>query len=112
MAKREIVGELRKVDRFIKVAETEINRLGVYPRKPWMYPFDLVGFVDGVESHRSVEGVSEKLVGSGFPDEAYGLSRSIVGVCQQPAIYDGEVGPTAHKLARNYVKQHLVYKAF
>jgi hypothetical protein len=110
MAKREIVGELRKVDRFIKVAETEINRLGVYPRKPWMYPFDLVG-LSTVSKAIALSKACLKLVGSGFPDEAYGLSRSIVE-CANNLRFMTEKWDQRDKLARNYVKQHLVYKAF
>jgi hypothetical protein len=42
MTKPDII-EIKKVSRFIRLAESEINRLGIYPRTPWMYPFDIVG---------------------------------------------------------------------
>jgi hypothetical protein len=92
MTKPEIVGELKKVGKFIQVAESEMNRLGIYPRKPWMYPFDLVGLAT-VSKAVALSKACLKLVSSGFPDEAYGLDPR-----------------DSH--ARNYVRHHLADKAF
>lgn len=77
MTKSEIAAEIRKVSRFIRTAESEINRLGIYPRNPWMYPFDALG-LSAVSKAIALSKACLKLVSSGFPDEAFGLSRSIV----------------------------------
>jgi hypothetical protein len=110
MAKPEIIGELKKVGRFIQVAESEINRLGIYPRNPWMYPFDLVGLAT-VSKAIALSKACLKLVSSDFPDEAYGLSRSIVE-CANNLRFMTEKWDPRDTHAGNYVKQHFVYKAF
>ena len=110
MTKPEIIGELKKVDRFIQAAESEINRLGIYPRNPWMYPFDLVGLAT-VSKAIALSKACLKLVSSGFPDEAYGLSRSIVE-CANNLRFMTEKWDPRDTHARNYVKQHLVNRAF
>ena len=76
MVKPEIIGELKNWRVSLRIA-SEINRLGIYPRNPWMYPFDLVGLAT-VSKAIALSKACLKLVRSGFPDEAYGLSRSIV----------------------------------
>src|SRR5208282_5946309 len=43
MTKREIAGEIRKVNKFVRTAEAEINRMGILPRDPRKDPFDIVG---------------------------------------------------------------------
>lgn len=110
MTKPEIISELKKVGRFIQVAEAEINRLGLYPRSPWMYPFDLVGLAT-VSKALALSKACLKLVSSGFPDEAYGLSRSIVECANNLRFMTAE-WDTRDTRVRNYVKHHLADKAF
>lgn len=35
--------EIDKVSRFVRAAETEINAMGILPRDPYKFPFDIVG---------------------------------------------------------------------
>lgn len=110
MTKADIVGELKKVGKFIQVAESEMNRFGIHPRTPWLYPFDLVGLAT-VSKAVALSKACLKLVSSGFPDEAFGLSRSIVECANNLRFMTAKWDPKdAH--ARNYVKHHLADKAF
>jgi hypothetical protein len=106
----EIVGEIEKVSRFISVSESEINGLGIYPRRFLTYPFDTVGLTT-VSKVIALSKACLKLVSSGFPDEAYGLSRSIVE-CANNLRFMTEKWDPRETHARNYVEQHLVFKAF
>jgi hypothetical protein len=110
MTKPEIIGEIKKVSRFIRVAESEINRLGIYPRSPWMYPFDIVGLATMSKAF-ALSKACLKLVSSGSPDEAFGLSRSIVECANNLRFMTAEWDPRDTRV-RNYVKHHLADKAF
>src|SRR5580698_9130649 len=110
MVKPEIIGEIKKVSRFIRVAESEINRLGIYPRNPSMYPFDLVGLAT-VSKAIALSKACLKLVSSGFPDEAYALSRSIVECANNLRFMTAEWDPSDRHV-RHYVRHHLADKAF
>jgi hypothetical protein len=110
MTKPESIEEIEKVDRFIRVAESEINGLGIYPRIPWMFPFDIVGLAT-VSKVFALSKACLKLVGSDLPDEAHGLSRSIVECANNLRFMTAEWDPRS-KRVRNYVKHHLVDKAF
>lgn len=110
MTNPEIIGEIKKVSRFIRTAESEINRLGIYPRNPWMYPFDIVGLAT-VSKAIAMSKACLKLVSSGFPDEAYGLSRSIVECANNLRFMTAEWDPRDTRV-RNYVKHHMADKAF
>src|ERR1017187_149825 len=104
MTKHEIAEEVRRVRGFVKIAEAEINALGIYPRNPWMYPFDLVGLAT-VSKAIALSKACLKLVSSGFPDEAYGLSRSIVECANNLRFVTADWDPRDTH-ARNYVSQH------
>jgi hypothetical protein len=69
MTRLEIVGEIRKVSRFIRIAESEINRLSIHPRNPWTHPFDILGLAT-VSKAFALSKACLELVSSGFPDEA------------------------------------------
>lgn len=110
MTKPEITEEIEKVDRFIRVAESAINGLGIYPRTPWMFPFDIVGLAT-VSKAFALSKACLKLVSSGSPDEAYGLSRSIVECANNLRFMTAEWDPRDTRV-RNYVRHHLADKAF
>jgi hypothetical protein len=110
MANPEIIGELNKVDEFIRVAESEINGLRIYPRTPWMFPFDIVGLAT-VSKTFVISKACLRLVSSDLPDEAYGLSRSIVECANNLRFITAERDPRDTRV-RNFVKHHLADKAF
>lgn len=108
MVKAEIL-EIRKISRFVRIAESEINRLGICPRTPWKYPFDLVGLAT-VSKAIALSKACLKLVSADLPDEAYGLSRSIVECANNLRFMTAESNLQDIR-ARNYVKHHLADKA-
>ena len=110
MTRLEKIREIRKVSKFVRVAESEINRLGIYPRNPWMYRFDIVGLAT-VSKAVALSKACLKLVGSGFSDEGYGLSRSIVECANNLRFMTAEWDPRDTRV-RNYVKHHMADKAF
>jgi hypothetical protein len=69
MTKPEILVEIKKVARFVRIAESEINRLGIYPRTPWIYPFDLVGLAT-VSKALALAKACLTLLRSGLPDQS------------------------------------------
>jgi hypothetical protein len=111
MLRQEIICEIKKVSRFVQVAESEMNRLGIYPRTPWMYPFDIVGLAT-VSKAIAVSKACLKLLNSGFPDEAYGLSRSIVECANNLRYMTADRDDLYDSRVRNYVRQHLADKAY
>jgi hypothetical protein len=110
MAHPEIIGEIKKVSRFVETAESEINRLGIHPRRPWIYPFDIVGLAT-VSKAISLSKSCLTLVRSGFPDEAYGLSRTIVECANNLRFMTAE-RELLHGRVRNFVRHHLADKAY
>ena len=110
MTKPEIIGEIKKVSGFIRIAESEIHRLGIYPRSLWMYPFDSVSLAT-VSKAFALSKACLKLLSAGLPDEAFGLSRSIVECAINLRFMTAE-WETRDTRVRNYVKHHLADKAF
>jgi hypothetical protein len=109
MTKREIAGEIRKVGKFVRTAEAEINRMGILPRDPRKDPFDIVGLAMMSKAF-ALSKACLKLV-SALPDEAFGLSRSIVE-CANNLRFITEKPETRDKRSRDFVKHHLADKAF
>jgi hypothetical protein len=69
--------EIRKVQAYLKGAEAEVHRLGIIPRLPYRHPFDILGLAM-VSKVFALSRACLKLLVLDFPDEAFGLSRSIV----------------------------------
>jgi hypothetical protein len=110
MTTLELIGEIRKVSRFVRIAESEINRLGIYPRPPWMYPFDILGLAT-VSKAFALSNACLTLVRSGSPDEAFGLSRSLVECSNNLRFITAEWDPQDSG-ARLFVRHHLADKAY
>jgi hypothetical protein len=71
--------EIRKVRVYVKNAKIEIDRLGIIPRVAYKYPFDIVG-LSSLSKAFAIAQATLKLLASNYPDEAFGLSRSLVEV--------------------------------
>jgi hypothetical protein len=69
--------EIKKVDAYVKCVEKYLNRMRICPRAPFRYPFDIVG-VGTLSKVFALSKACLALLSSGFPDEAFALSRSIV----------------------------------
>jgi hypothetical protein len=77
MAHPDNTQEIAKVRAYIVEAEAELTELGIFPRVITRYPFDSVALAT-VSKAFALSKACLALLTSGFPDEAYGLSRSLV----------------------------------
>lgn len=80
--------EVRKISRYLKKAEAEINKLEIWPRIANRYPFDIVALAIVSKVFALAKGCLQ-LLNSGLPDEAFGLSRSICRMFHEPALLNG-----------------------
>lgn len=102
--------EQAKVRAYLRAAEVELRGLGIRPRTYRSYPFDTVGLAT-VSKVFSLAQACLRLLASHHPDEAFGLSRSIVECANNlryltadPAIQD--------KRTRDFVNYAKATKAF
>jgi hypothetical protein len=102
--------EIRKVQAYLKGAEAEVNRLGIVPRLPYRHPFDILGLAM-VSKVFALSRACLKLLVHNFPDEAFGLSRSIVE-CATILRYLTAEPDLQYQRSRNFVKFAMADKAF
>jgi hypothetical protein len=102
--------QIHKVQAYLKRAEVEINKLGIVPRLPYRHPFDILGLAI-LSKVFALSKACLKLVALSFPDEAFGLSRSIVEcatilryLTAEPALQD--------KRSKDFAKFAMADKAF
>lgn len=69
--------EIEKVQAYVRDAEAVLNAKGIFPRTLTRYPFDRVA-LEIVSKSFAVAKACLLLLASGYPDEAFGLSRSLV----------------------------------
>ncbi|MCU1256737.1 MAG: hypothetical protein JWM83_3036 [Candidatus Angelobacter sp.] len=69
--------EIRKVHDYVDSMQKHLNRMRICPRAPFKYPFDVVG-IGTLSKVFALSKACLALLSSGFPDEAFALSRSIV----------------------------------
>jgi hypothetical protein len=110
MTRDEKLKEIGKVARFVRAAEKEINAIGIVPRVPYKFPFDIVGLAT-LSKAFSLSNACLKLLRSDQSDEAFALSRSIVE-CANNLRYMTEKSDTQDKRVRNFVNQHKADKAY
>lgn len=77
MAHPDNSGEIEKVQAYVRDAEAVLNGIGIFPRTLTHYPFDRVALEILSKSFALAKSCLLLLV-SGYPDEAFGLSRSLV----------------------------------
>jgi Family of unknown function (DUF5677) len=73
----DITDEIGKVQAYITGAEASVNALRIYPRTMARYPFDTVA-LETVSKAFALSKACLTLLKSDFPDEGFGLSRSLV----------------------------------
>ena len=102
--------QIRKVQSYLKQAEAEVNKLGIIPRRAYRHPFDILGLAT-LSKVFALSRACLKLVTLNFPDEAFGLSRSIVEcatilryLTAEPALQD--------RSSRDFAKFAMADKAF
>jgi uncharacterized protein DUF5677 len=77
MAHPDNENEIEKVRAYITEAKAEVDKLEIIPRTLTRYAFDSVALA-AVSKAFAISKACLALLSSGFPDEAYGLSRSLV----------------------------------
>lgn len=102
--------EIRKVRTYVKNVETEIGKLGVISRVAHRYPFDIVGLA-GLSKAFAIAKACLKLLASDHPDEAHGLSRSLVE-CATNLRYLTVDPSVREQRTRDFVKFAMADKAF
>ena len=102
--------EIAKVARFVRAAEREINALGIIPREPYKFPFDIVGLAT-LSKAFALANACLKLLRSSQSDEAYALSRSIVE-CAANLRYMTEKRDTQDARVRKFVNHHKADKSY
>src|SRR5262245_808098 len=108
--RRKNIAEINKVRAYVKAAEAAVNRVRIVTRVARKYPFDLIGLA----TLSKVFALSEaclSLLRAGFPDEAFGLTRSIVE-CSTNLRYFTTDPTLQNQRSRDYVKYALADKAF
>jgi hypothetical protein len=110
MRRKDRAAEIRKVQAYVRSAEFEIGKLGIIPRAAYRYPFDIVGLAN-LSKAFAIAKATLKLLASDYPDEAYGLSRSLVEVATNLRYLT--VNPAEQERStRAFVKFALADKAF
>jgi Family of unknown function (DUF5677) len=69
--------EIRKVQTYVNFAKSEIRRMRICPRVANRFPFDILGLAT-LSKVFALSNASLTLLRASLPDEAFGLSRSIV----------------------------------
>jgi len=110
MSRKQRAGELRKIRAYLKNAEQEVNRLEIVPRAAHKFPFDIVGLA-ALSKAFGIAKACLKLLAADSPDEAYGLSRSLVE-CATNLRYLTLVPLERDKRSRDFVKFANADKAF
>lgn len=73
----DISGEIERVRAYVSCAEQQVNALRIYPRTLPRYPFDTIA-LEFVSKAFALSKACLILLSSSLPDEAFGLSRSLV----------------------------------
>jgi hypothetical protein len=77
MSHKERAAEAQRIRAYLKGAESELKKLQIVPRHARKYPFDITGLAI-LSKAFALAKASLRLLASEYPDEAYGLSRSLV----------------------------------
>ncbi len=101
--------ERQKIRTFVESAKREIHRLGVVPRAVRKFPFDSVG-LSTLSKAFAIAKACLRLA-SDHPDEAYGLSRSLVE-CATNLRYLTAVPSEQDRRTHDFVKFAMADKAF
>ncbi|HKB97456.1 MAG TPA: DUF5677 domain-containing protein [Terriglobales bacterium] len=110
MAYPSIKNEMRNVKAYLRGAEAEVNRLGILPRLPYRHPFDILSLAI-VSKVFTLSKACLTLLASGFPDEAFGLSRSIVECATNLRFLTAEPA-VQYRRSRDFAKFARADKAF
>jgi hypothetical protein len=102
--------ETEKIRAYISGAEAELNGLELRPRIMTKYPFDSVALA-AVSKAFALAKACLTLLATGFPDEAYGLTRSLVE-CAINLRYLTQDLALSDQRTDDFIKYVLASKAF
>ena len=102
--------ERQKIRAYVNSAEREIHRLRIVPRAVRRFPFDSVGLAT-LSKAFAIANACLTLLASDCPDEAYGLSRSLVE-CVTNLRYLTSDPSEQDRRTHNFVKFAVADKAF
>jgi uncharacterized protein DUF5677 len=108
--RKDQAAELKKICTYVNRAEQEINTLEIVPRAAHKFPFDIVGLAT-LSKAFAISRACLRLLASDCPDEAYGLSRSLVE-CATNLRYLTADPSQREKRTHDFVKFALADKAF
>jgi hypothetical protein len=110
MSRKDRDAELRKIRAYVNHAERATNALGIIPRVPQKFPFDIVGLAT-LSKAFALAKACLKLLASDCPDEAYGLSRSLVECATNLRYLTSDLSERDRR-THDFVKFALADKAF
>ena len=110
MLSKDRIAELRKIRAYVTCAERGVNRLGIVPRAADKFPFDILGLAS-LSKAFAISKACLRLLSSGQPDEAYGLSRSLVE-CATNLRYLSAAPSHRDRRSHDFVKFAKADKAF
>jgi hypothetical protein len=102
--------EIDKVRAYIAEAEAVVNKLQIIPRVLKIFPFDSIAF-GLINKTFALSKACLTLLDSGFPDEAYGLSRSLVE-CAITLRYLTQDPDQRHERTLDFINYFLTYKQY
>lgn len=104
------MAEIRKIHAYVKRARNEVDKLEIWPRTAHRYPFDIVGLAMLSKVFALAQACLTLLM-SDLPDEAFGLSRSVVE-CSTNLRYLTADAALQNQRTRDFVNYALADKAF
>jgi len=110
LSRKQRLKELQKIRDYVENVSRGVNRLKIVPRVAYKFPFDLVG-LGTLSKAFGIARACLKLLANDCPDEAYGLSRSLVE-CATNLRYLTAVRSERDKRSRDFVKFAMADKAF
>jgi len=110
MAHADNSDEIQKIRAYIEAAECETNNLKIIPRIKTKYAFDSIA-LSTVSKVFALSKACLALLDSGLPDEAYGLSRSLVE-CATNLRYLTEDPALQDQRTDDFIKYFLASKSF
>ncbi len=102
--------EIQKIRAYITAAEAEMNDLKIIPRIKTKYAFDSIA-LSSVSKAFALSKACLSLLDLGLPDEAYGLSRSVVE-CATNLRYLTEDPALQDRRTDDFIKYFLANKSF
>src|SRR5580700_1940122 len=110
MSRPKEIGEIRKIEAYIRGAEAEVNKLRIIPRGAHRHLFDILALAT-VSKAFALSKACIRLLNAHFPDEAHGLSRSLVECATNLRFLTADPALQSQRV-RDFAKYASANKAF